>query len=92
MFWFGLLIGLAAVILAGWIRLLLAGVAVLELGWVHLVDHHVRFSSGMLRWLLVALAGLAVGLFWGRIRGLRHLGEHDFQTRLDFVRGIRRWF
>lgn len=43
-FWLGLLIGLAAVILAGWIRLLTAIVAVFELGWVHVVGHHVSFS------------------------------------------------
>ena len=91
-FWLGLLIGLAAVILAGWIRLLTAIVAVFELGWIHVVGHHVSFSPGAVRWVVVALIGLAVGLWWGRMRGLRQLGESDFQTRFTNVRGIRRWF
>jgi hypothetical protein len=91
-FWLGLPIGLAAVILAGWIRLLTAIVAVFELGWVHVVGHHVSFSPGAVRWVVVALIGLAVGLWWGRMRGLRQLGESDFQTRFTNVRGIRRWF
>jgi hypothetical protein len=91
-FWLGLLIGLAAVILTGWIRLVMAIVAVFELGWVHVVDNHVSFSYGALRWVVVALVGLAVGLWWGRMRGLRQLGESDFRTRSANVRGISRWF
>ena len=92
MFWLGLLIGLGAVILPGWLRLILAIVAVFSLGWVSVVDHHVSYSSGTVRWVLVALLGLVVGLFWGRIRGLRHLGESDFRIRFGNVRGVRRWF
>ena len=37
MFWLGLLVGLAAVILPGGFRVLMAIVAVFALGWVHLV-------------------------------------------------------
>jgi|RhiMetdeSRZDD1v2_1073273.scaffolds.fasta_scaffold838382_2 hypothetical protein len=91
-FWLGLLIGLAAVIFRGWVRLLMAIVAVFMLGWVHVVGHHVSFSPGGLRWVVVALVGLAVGLWWGRMRGLRQLGESDFRTRSANVRGIARWF
>jgi hypothetical protein len=92
MFWLGLLIGLAAVILPGVFRVLMAIVAVFALGWVHLVDHHVSFSSRLLPWVLVALLGAVGGLVLGRIRALRQLGESDFQTRFGNVRGIRRWF
>jgi hypothetical protein len=91
-FWLGLLIGLAVVFLAGWIRLLMAVVAVFMLGWVHVVEHHVSFSPGALKWVFVALIGLAVGLWWGRMRGLRQLGESDFRIRSTNVRGISRWF
>jgi hypothetical protein len=91
-FWLGLLIGLAVVFLAGWIRLLMAIVAVLMLGWVHVVDHHVSFSPGTLKWVAVGLVGLVVGLWWGRMRGLRQLGESDFRIRSTNIRGIRRWF
>jgi hypothetical protein len=90
-FWLGLLIGLVVVFLAGWIRLLMAIVAVFMLGWVHVVDHHVSFSPGALKWVVVALIGLAVGLWWGRMRGLRQLGESDFRIRSTNVRGISRW-
>ncbi|HEV8278901.1 MAG TPA: hypothetical protein VGQ26_24840 [Streptosporangiaceae bacterium] len=91
-FWLGLLIGLAVVPLRGWVRLLMAIVAVFMLGWVHAVGHHVSFSPGGLRWVFVASVGLAVGLWWGRVRGLRQLGESDFRTRSANVRGIARWF
>jgi hypothetical protein len=91
-FWLGLLIGLAIVFLAGWIRLLIAILAVFELGWIHVVNHHVSFSPGALKWVAVALLGLAVGLWWGRTRGLRQLGESDFRIRSTNVRGISRWF
>jgi hypothetical protein len=91
-FWLGLLIGLAVVFLAGWIRLLMAILAVFMLGWVRVVGHHVSFSPGMLKWVLVALIGLAVGLWWGRMRGLRQLGESDFRIRSTNVRGVSRWF
>jgi hypothetical protein len=91
-FWLGLLIGLAVVPLRGWIRLLMAIVAVFMLGWIHVVGHHVSFSPGALRWVFVALLGLAVGLWWGRTRGLRQLGESDFRIRSTNVRGIARWF
>jgi len=64
-FWLGLLIGLAIVFLAGWVRLLIATLAVFELGWVHVVGHHVSFNPGALKWVVVALLGLAIGLSWG---------------------------
>lgn len=92
MFWLGLLVGLAAVILPGGFRVLMAIVAVFALGWVHLVGHHVSFSSRLVPWVLVALLGGVVGLVWGRRRGLRQLGESDFRIRFGNVRGIRRWF
>ncbi|SRR6266487_643320 len=55
MFWLGLLVGLAAVILPGGFRVLMAIVAVFARGWVHLVGHHVSFSSRLVPWVLVAL-------------------------------------
>ena len=48
------------------------------------------FTSSHYFWLGL-LIGLAVGLWWGRMRGLRQLGESDFRIRSTNVRGISRW-
>ncbi len=34
---------------------------------------------------------VVVGLYFGRIRGLRHLGEAEFRTRVTNVRRIGRF-
>jgi hypothetical protein len=34
---------------------------------------------------------LAVGLYFGRVRGLRHLGEHELSVRRGYIRGISRF-
>jgi hypothetical protein len=43
-------------------------------------------------WLLVAAGGLVAGLFPGRLRTLRHLGEAEYRTRLTNIRRVNRFF
>jgi asparagine N-glycosylation enzyme membrane subunit Stt3 len=99
MFWWGLLIGLLIGLLAwewlGWLGVL---VALIMLGAFHLVTtnhvvanrhiHGVHVSIGNLFWLFIFVLGGLVGLYFGRRRGLRHLGESDFRTRWANVRNI----
>ena len=42
--------------------------------------------------LLLAVVGLVIGLWIGRGRGLRLLGEAEFRTRWRNVLGVSRWF
>lgn len=91
MFWTGVLIGsLVGAIFARWIALLLAGVAFIGAGMLHTVSHH-HLSSSAVRYLIVGVLALLAGLYFGRDRGLRHLGEADFQTRRRAIRGISRF-
>jgi hypothetical protein len=41
--------------------------------------------------LIVGAIALVIGPYFGRIRGLRHLGEAEFRTRWTNVRGVSRW-
>jgi hypothetical protein len=93
MFWIGLLIGLLVGLLAwdwlGWLGVLIAVVA---LGALHLVTkghgHGIHVSAGSLFWVLVFVVGALTGLYFGRQRGLRHLGEHEYRTRSGYIRNI----
>jgi hypothetical protein len=42
--------------------------------------------------LIILVVGLLVGLYIGRLRGLRHLGEFEFRNRRTGIRTISRWF
>jgi hypothetical protein len=42
-------------------------------------------------YLIVAGIAVLVGLYFGRIGGLRQLGESDFRVRLRNAGGISRW-
>jgi hypothetical protein len=89
-FWIGVLIGVVVgALFPRWIAFLLAGAAVIGAGLFHTDSHH-NFS-GTVPYLIVGAIALLAGLHFGRARGLRHLGEADFQTRWRSVRGISRW-
>lgn len=95
-FWYGVLLALLiAWILPGWAAVVLFLIALLASGLLQsLVSHghsSASSSSGVLL-VIVAVIALPVGLYFGRIRGLRHLGEFEFRTRLRNVRIISRWF
>ncbi len=53
---------------------------------------HARFSGTNLLMLIILVIGLLVGLYFGRIRGLRHLGEYEFRNRWNYIRTISHWF
>src|SRR5262249_1888730 len=96
MFWIGLLIGLLVGLLAwdwlGWLGVLIALVA---LGAFHVVTnvhgHGIHISAGDLFWGLVFALGGLTGLYFGRQRGLRHLGEAEYRTRWGNVRRVSRF-
>jgi len=90
LFWIALLVGLLIALIApGWVGWILVAVALVALG----VPSHVPHTGGTsgLAWLLVAAAALVVGLHFGRIRGLRHLGESEFRGRRANIRRISRF-
>ena len=90
MFWIGVVVGLVAAILPGWLRGVLLVVAIIGTGWLALLGHNAH--SRAVPWLLVAGGGLVAGLFFGRLRGLRHLGEAEYRTRLTNIRRVNRFF
>jgi hypothetical protein len=88
--WVGLLIGaLVGGIFARWIAFLVAGFAFIAAGFLPSVGHHVH--SVNLTYLIVGGIALAAGLYLGRVRGLRHLGEHELRVRRGYIRGISRF-
>jgi protein-S-isoprenylcysteine O-methyltransferase Ste14 len=85
----GLLFGVGVALLAPrWITGIVVIIALAIIGGIHFAHH---ISSKDVSYALVAGAALVIGLIWGRIRGLRHLGEADFNTRLTAIRRISRW-
>ena len=90
MFWYGILLALGvAWILPGRIAGLLFVIALLATGLLHSTGGHTH--SVVVPYLIVAVIAVLVGLYFGRIRGLRQLGESDFRVRLRNAGGISRW-
>jgi hypothetical protein len=89
MLWTGVLIGaLVGAIFARWIAFLLAGVAFIGAGMLQTVGHHHHhLSSGAVPYLIVGAIALVAGLHFGRVRGLRHLGQHELGVRRGYIRG-----
>jgi hypothetical protein len=91
-FWYGIMLAVGvALIFPGWVAILLFVVALLASGLLHSGGGG-HIHSAALPYLIVAVIAVLVGLYFGRLRGLRHLGESDFRTRLRNIRGISRWF
>lgn len=86
----GVLIGLFAPEWVAWIVVLVALIA-LGAFRVVTVNHSSHIRTGDLIWIFIFALGGIVGLIYGRIRGLRHLGEAEFRTRRASVRRISRW-
>lgn len=86
----GLFIGLLASIAPGWLRLVAGLIDVILLGWWgHLVHAgKVSVAGVSVPWLLIVIAAGILGLYFGRFRGLRHLGEHEFRTRSGYIKGV----
>jgi len=91
--WFaiGLLVGVLAVMVAPpWLTGLAVVFDLVALGWSSGILNYAHTSSG--RWVLVAVPFLLVGLYFGVIRGLRHLGDTEFSARLGNIRKMGRYF
>jgi len=88
--WVGLLIGaLIGGIFARWIAFVVAGFAFIAAGFLPSAGHYAH--SVNVTYLIVGGIALAAGLYFGRVRGLKHLGEHEFRLRRGFIRGISRF-
>jgi hypothetical protein len=90
MFWVGVLFALAfAFILPAWLSGLLFVVALFASGVLSSIAHHAHDST--MPYLVVGVIALVAGLYFGRLRGLRHLGEHEFRVRRGYIRGVSRF-
>jgi hypothetical protein len=91
--WFaiGLLVGAATVAFApGLVKALVILFDIVALGWSYGILHWADTTKG--HWVWIALLFLFIGLFFGVIHGLRHLGDFEFGARLKNIRSIGRYF
>jgi hypothetical protein len=91
-YWFaiGLLAGVVASMLApGWLTAVIVVFDLVALGWTSGILNYTHSSRG--RWVLIAIPFLLIGLFAGVLRGLRHLGDVEFNTRRRGIRGLGRF-
>jgi hypothetical protein len=92
-FWLGVaLASLVALFTPVWIRAIMFVVALFASGLFQSTVGHGHFTSAEALTILILVIGLLVGLYFGRVRGLRHLGEYEFGNRLGYIRTISRWF
>lgn len=88
--WVGLLIGaLVGVIFPRWVAILVAVFAFIAAGFLPAAGHAAH--SVNVTYLIVGVIALVAGLYFGRMRGIRQLGEHEFRVRRGFIRGISRF-
>ena len=93
LFWLGVALGLVVgliPLIPWWAKMVGLAVAILSAGIVH-VGHGAHVTPGITLWLIVGLVGLGVGLFFGRVRGLQHLGTYELRNRSGFIRTISRF-
>jgi hypothetical protein len=88
-FWYGILLGLLALFLPPWAKAIVFVVALVASGLFHTLGK--AHASGSVPILLVVAIGVVVGMYFGRMRGLRQLGEADYRGRWRNVRGVSRW-
>jgi putative effector of murein hydrolase LrgA (UPF0299 family) len=92
-YWFaiGLLVGVVAAMVApGWVTGLVVLFDLVALGWMTGILGYAHKSTG--RWVLIALPFLLIGLYVGVARGLRHLSDSEFNTRLTNIRRMGKYF
>jgi len=90
--WFaiGLLVGVLAVFFApAWLMSLIVIFDLVALGWSFGILRYTHTAHG--RWVLIAVPFLLLGLYFGVIRGLRLLSNHELATRFSGIRA-RGWY
>lgn len=92
-FWITLLVGLLIALIApSWVAWILVVVALGALGVLGRLSHTGGGGgASLLAWLIVVAIAVVIGLYFGRARGLRHLGESEFRARLTNIRRISRF-
>jgi ABC-type Mn2+/Zn2+ transport system permease subunit len=88
-FWYGILLGLLANLLPPWLKAIAFVVALAASGLLFSLDK--AHANGSAPILLIVAIGVVVGLYFGRMRGLRQLGEAEYRTRWRNVRGVSLW-
>jgi hypothetical protein len=92
MFWVGLVVGLLVCtipLIPFWLKMVALVVALGAVGAWHVSHGHL--SPAIAPYVLVIAITLAVGLHYGRVRGLRHLGEFELANRRAAVPGRSRF-
>jgi uncharacterized membrane protein (Fun14 family) len=85
----GILVGLiVGWFLPEWVRVIVLVVALTGMGILQAAG---RAHFPAVPCLALALAALIFGLWHGRYRGLRHLGESDYRGRVRNVKSVSRW-
>lgn len=82
MFWFGVLLAVVLTFIFRWAAGILLLLALLASGLLRSFAGALHAHSFRATFLIIALIGFAVGLFFGQRRGLRLLGDSDFATRV----------
>ena len=89
--WFaiGLLIGLVVAATPAIVKVPVIVFDIVALGWSFGILHYADTGNG--RWVLVGVAFLLIGLWFGATRGLKMLGEHEFLTRRSGMKARGMW-
>jgi hypothetical protein len=86
----GLLAGmLALAVLPGWLLGLVIAADIVALGWSFGILKYADTAKG--HWVWIALAALLIGMYWGVLRGLKHLAAAEYTTRLGNIRKLGRY-
>jgi hypothetical protein len=90
--WFaiGILVGVLVAFTPAIVKVPVIISAIVALGWTSVILGYTDSARG--RWVLIGTAFLLLGMFLGVIRGLRHLGDAEFASRLGNIRKLGRWF